>query len=285
MTNIVPFSFESQEVRVLVVDDEPWWVALDVCTVLEIKNVGNVIAKLDDDEKRDDIQIVDAIGRSQLTWLINESGLYSLILTSRKPQAKAFKRWLTHEVIPSIRKNGRYEVKSSPQPTELIAPSYVEEMLRRSLSRTSLSIEQQELGVLRGIGNTFPQLQRATDEAAAIIQESTSTLDRHITPTALGKLYAQKHGLEKDVLGQKINVALEVAGFQYSESRISSSGKTKKVWYLTEKGKEFGVVLMDQVSANKNVENVRWLPSVIDHITVDHPAKSKATTSKNKGEE
>jgi prophage antirepressor-like protein len=100
------FSFEGADVRVLNRSDEPWWVLADVCDVLSIANPRNVSAKLDEDEKG--VQIVDTLGGPQETTIINESGLYSLILTSRKPAAKRFKKWVTAEVLPSIRKTGGY---------------------------------------------------------------------------------------------------------------------------------------------------------------------------------
>ncbi|MBW4686923.1 MAG: hypothetical protein KME40_17900 [Komarekiella atlantica HA4396-MV6] len=118
--NLSIFNFESHEVRFVGTADEPWWVANDICKVLEITNSSMAIANLDSDEKTHDISIVDVSGkfagkREQRVWCINESGLYSLVLTSRKPQAKRFKKWLAFEVIPSIRKTGNYSVKPPQQ--------------------------------------------------------------------------------------------------------------------------------------------------------------------------
>lgn len=108
--------FENSEfgkVRVVAKDGEPWFVAADVCRVLEIKNTSDALAKLDNDEK----MTLDSNeghsghrGGAQKMNVVNEPGLYSLVLGSRKPQAKAFKRWITHDVIPSIRKHGGYIV-------------------------------------------------------------------------------------------------------------------------------------------------------------------------------
>ena len=94
-------------VRAVTLEGEPWFVAADVCRVLGLGNSSQAIAKLDDDEKSGVI-ISDPHGREQVTRFISESGLYALVLSSRKPEAKAFKRWITHEVIPSIRKTGGY---------------------------------------------------------------------------------------------------------------------------------------------------------------------------------
>ncbi len=95
------------QVRVVELNGEPWFVAADVCRVLEIKNVSDAISRLDDDEK-DAVGITDTIGREQQMTVISESGLYALTITSRKPYAKKFRKWLTAEVAVSIRKHGIY---------------------------------------------------------------------------------------------------------------------------------------------------------------------------------
>ena len=96
---------------------ETWWVAKDVCDVLEIQNIAQAVGRLDEDEKG--ICSTDTPGGSQEVNTVNEFGLYALILGSRKPEAKAFKRWMTHEVLPSIRRTGRYE---APGPARAIPP-------------------------------------------------------------------------------------------------------------------------------------------------------------------
>ena len=93
-------------VRTVVKDNEPWFVAADVCKALELGNNRQAITRLDDDEKG--VISTDTPGGSQEMAIVNEPGLYSLVLGSRKPEAKEFKRWITHEVIPSIRKYGMY---------------------------------------------------------------------------------------------------------------------------------------------------------------------------------
>ncbi|HHT7086671.1 TPA: phage antirepressor [Bacillus cereus] len=94
---------ELGQVRTVVKGEDVWFVAKDVCEVLEIKNTTQAMQKLDPEERT-----MFNIGRQGETNIINESGLYSLIMTSRKPQAKAFKKWVTSEVLPSIRKHGAY---------------------------------------------------------------------------------------------------------------------------------------------------------------------------------
>lgn len=94
------------QVRTVVKGNEPWFVAADVCRALEIGNVSMALSRLDDDEKG--ISLTDTLGGKQEMTIVNEPGLYSLVLGSRKPEAREFKRWITHEVIPSIRKYGMY---------------------------------------------------------------------------------------------------------------------------------------------------------------------------------
>lgn len=101
---------EFGQIRTTTVDGEPWFVAVDVCRALEISQNRNAVARLDDDEKG--VRLMDTPGGLQDVTIINEPGLYTLVLGSRKPEAKAFKRWITHEVLPSIRKTGAYATDS-----------------------------------------------------------------------------------------------------------------------------------------------------------------------------
>jgi prophage antirepressor-like protein len=104
---VIQFRFESIEVRTLLIEDQPWFVAADVCQVLAIRNNRDAIARLDDDERG--VATTDTPSGQQDMGIINESGLYSLILRSRKAEAKRFKKWVTAEVLPAIRKHGSYE--------------------------------------------------------------------------------------------------------------------------------------------------------------------------------
>lgn len=106
-TNLQTWSYENSEIRTIEKDGEPWWVLSDVCKVLELSSPHKVADRLEADE-RNQIPVIDSLGRSQNTTVINESGLYAVILRSDKPQAKPFRRWVTSEVLPSIRKHGAY---------------------------------------------------------------------------------------------------------------------------------------------------------------------------------
>ena len=102
------FNPSNQPVRVETIGGEPWFVAKDVCDALSIGNITDTMNRLDDDEKL--TSILSNSGQGRQMWLVNESGLYNLIFQSRKPEAKAFRKWVTGEVLPSIRKTGSYSL-------------------------------------------------------------------------------------------------------------------------------------------------------------------------------
>ena len=149
MSNLQIFKNEDfGEVRVVELNKEPWFVATDICKALDIKNVTQAINRLDEDERS-----MFNIGRQGETNIVNEYGLYNLILSSRKPEAKKFKRWITHEVIPSIRKHGAYmtpekieEVLMNPDTIIQLATALKEEQQRRL--QAERQIEEQKPKVL-----------------------------------------------------------------------------------------------------------------------------------------
>lgn len=126
MSEVQLFNFENHEVRSLLVDDEPWFVGKDVAEILSYSNTRKALTDhVDDEDKMDGVTIRDSIGRNQKPVLINESGLYCLVLSSKLPSAKKFKRWVTSEVLPALRKTGQYQVKElSGQ--ELMAKALIE---------------------------------------------------------------------------------------------------------------------------------------------------------------
>lgn len=107
MNELMTFNYQSNNVRTVQKDGEPWFVLKDVCTVLDLGSAHKVADRLDEDE-RNQIPLTDSLGRMQETTIINESGLYNVILRSDKPEAKPFRKWVTSEVLPTIRKTGSY---------------------------------------------------------------------------------------------------------------------------------------------------------------------------------
>ena len=139
--------FENEQfgtIRTITREGEPWFVAVDVCRVLDLVNHKDALTRLDEDEKSG-VALTDPHGREQVTNVISEPGLYTLVLGSRKPEAKAFKRWVTHEVIPAIRKHGGY--LTPPTIEELLDnPDLIVEMaLKLKAEREKRAIAEREL--------------------------------------------------------------------------------------------------------------------------------------------
>lgn len=118
MNDLQIFSNEEfGNIRTVTINNEIWFVGKDVAEILSYTNTRDALAKrVDEEDKRDGVAICDPIGREQKPVLINESGLYSLILSSKMPNARKFKRWVTSEVLPTLRKTGHYEMENySPE--------------------------------------------------------------------------------------------------------------------------------------------------------------------------
>src|SRR5690606_23603820 len=118
---VTTFHYGDRPVRTVVVDGEPWFVIADVCRVLDLSNPTMAANRLDPDDLST-AEVIDGMGRTQQARIPNEAGLYELIFQSRKPEARDFRRWVTHEVLPAIRKTGRYEA----QPAYRLPQSYSE---------------------------------------------------------------------------------------------------------------------------------------------------------------
>lgn len=144
---------EFGEIRTLEINNEPWFVAKDICEILEIKNSRQALTRLDEDEKAD--VILNDGSQNRNMSAVNEYGLYNLILASRKKEAKEFKRWITHEVIPSIRKHGGY-IAGQEQMTDeelmakavLMANSKIQELNNRN---QQLEMQNSQLTVVNEI--------------------------------------------------------------------------------------------------------------------------------------
>ena len=136
--------FNDRPVRILDRDGELWFVAKDVCKVLEIKLQANSTRYLDDDERG--VCLINTPSGEQEMTIINEPGLYSLILRSRKAEAKAFKRWVTHDVLPSIRKTGAYLSPAiSDRQVEALITTLEQEVCRRIAAEQEMKCLQRQL--------------------------------------------------------------------------------------------------------------------------------------------
>lgn len=173
------FEYQGQQVRTIIRSGEPWWVLKDVCDILSLGSPHKVAERLDEDD-RNQIPLIDSIGRSQQTTIVNESGLYDVILRSDKPEAKVFKKWITHEVIPAIRKHGAY-----------LTPERVEEVLLNpdTIIRlaTQLKQEREEKQHL--------QAQAETDRPKVLFADSVTASPSSILIRDMAKILRQ-NGVE-----------------------------------------------------------------------------------------
>lgn len=162
--------FESEQfgiIRAIEKDGEPWFVAADVCRALEITNTAVALERLDEDERSK-----FNLGRQGDTWCVNEPGLYALVLDSRKPEAKAFKRWITHEVLPALRRTGTYSVPYTVDQRGLTVDDY----LRAAHITSNCRNERLPyvLGFLGQAGFSIP----CAEEAWSLSRKSTETVYR-----------------------------------------------------------------------------------------------------------
>ena len=219
--------FENEQfgkVRTVVRDGEPWFVAADVCRALEIDRSQS--RRLDEDEKG--VYSIHTPGGAQDVTIVNEPGLYSLVLRSRKPEAKAFKRWITHEVIPSIRKTGGYIAgENQMSDDELVARALL--MLKKKLEARNLELDQ-----ARGeIREKDAQIQRLAPKASycdLVLQA------KEAVPISL---IAKDYGMS----ARTLNAMLHDMRIQYKVDDVwllyqplTKKGYTKSVTYLTDSG-------------------------------------------------
>lgn len=198
MNQLQQFMYGHQEMRTLNIDGEPWFVAKDVCEVLDIVNSRDAIGRLDDDEKG--VVLTDTLGGRQNVATVNEYGLYSLILGSRKPEAKQFKRWITHEVIPSIRRAGSYNLPQNftealrlaadlSEKNERLTLQAAEQQQKLKLQETPVAIynlaisahntmSMQEVSKSLGTGRT--RLYKILRSEGIIMKDSTMPYQRYL---------------------------------------------------------------------------------------------------------
>lgn len=118
-SSLAVFHYEQQQVRTVERKGEPWFVLADLCKVLSIDHVIDTAKRLDEDEVGQ-TEVIDRMGRKQRAYIVNESGLYSVILRSDKPQAKPFRKWVTSEVLPQIRRTGAYAMGGGTKQNETL---------------------------------------------------------------------------------------------------------------------------------------------------------------------
>lgn len=154
MNTLKSWDYGSHEIRTIEKDGEPWWVLSDVCKVLELSSPHKIADRLDTDEKGRNL--IPTPGGSQEMTIINESGLYSVILRSDKPQAKPFRKWVTSEVLPTIRRHGAYMTEQTIEKA-LFNPDFLIELAQqlkdeRAKSKrleTTVAVQEQQIAELQ----------------------------------------------------------------------------------------------------------------------------------------
>lgn len=159
MNELQIFNFDSNEIRTVVVNEEPYFVGKDVAKVLGYKNTREALKyHVDNEDKKDGVAIHDSIGRTQKPVVINESGLYSLIFSSKLDSAKRFKRWVTSEVLPAIRKHGIYVTDNVIEQT-IQNPDYIITVLTEfKKEKEQRMLLQQQVGELKPKADYYDQI-------------------------------------------------------------------------------------------------------------------------------
>ncbi|HIH0362171.1 TPA: BRO-N domain-containing protein [Pseudomonas aeruginosa] len=207
MTHHIQYAFEGTEVRVVMISGEPWFVASDVCAALSLPNTTMALSRLDADEQA--LISIEGISRGNYKAnVVNEPGLYTLVLGSRKPEAKRFKRWVTHEVLPALRKHGAYVMPSAdPAPegrdTEMASHIEADRIVSAGRVFTSLFRTARTMGMNRRLAATRANqaAQRSTGVDMAAELGASNWLDNGDLPSPHRRLYE---------LQQRIREHLEV---------------------------------------------------------------------------
>lgn len=238
MNEVQLFNFENHEVRSLLLNNEPWFVGKDVAEALGYSKARNAIATHIDSEDKKDAPIQGTLGGVQEMTVINESGLYSLVLSSKLPSAKKFKRWVTSEVLPALRKTGQYQVKElSGQ--ELMAKALIE--AQSVLAAKDKVIEEMKPKVV------FADAV-ATSHTSILVGELAKILKQNGIDMGQKRLFAwlrekgyliKRQGTDYNMPTQK---AMELGLFEIKEgSYVNGSGVniTTKTPKITGKGQQY----------------------------------------------
>ncbi len=250
--NVVPFNFENYSVRVIRGDDgEPWFVAADVCAALDLPETHKAVARLDDDERGRNS--IPTPGGNQDMTVINESGLFNLVLGSRKPEAKRFKRWVTHEVLPSIRKTGAYSVSvAAPAPS---LPDYTQSRVAAILAIGEMIARVP--GVKPGIAAACT-LNCIRDNTGIDLESMRKSLPASTEP--LANINPTKIGEMIGTTARDVNACLVELGLQFKNRRGE--------WGLTEDGFAYGEALPYSKNGHSGYQ-ILWKLDVVGMLERD----------------
>lgn len=252
MNEVQLFNFENHEVRSILLSDEPWFVGKDVAEALGYSKARNAIATHIDSEDKKDAPIQGTLGGVQEMTVINESGLYSLVLSSKLPSAKKFKRWVTSEVLPALRKTGQYQVKELSG-SELMAKALIE--AQSVLAAKDKQIEEMKPKAL------FADAV-ATSHTSILVGELAKILKQNGIDMGQKRLFAwlrekgyliKRQGTDYNMPTQK---AMDLGLFEIKEgSYVNGSGVniTTKTPKITGKGQQYFINKFLAKECEKNV--------------------------------
>lgn len=269
MGDLTPYEFEGQNLRIVQREGEPWFVAADAARMLGHRDAEKLTRSLDDDERG--TQNVGTLGGEQDVSVISEAGLYRAIVQRRATDAipaetrariARFQRWVFHDVLPAIRKTGRYEVESHPAAA---GPS-----LATSAREARLFLKQ-ALAIGKVAGLSGNQLliaaSRSTKRAVGFDMLESMGIGHLVAPVQDPLVIPSKIGADLGVSAMQINHLLQEVGFQTGDR----DHKDRPFWKLTPAGEAFGGTLVDVERSNRTgpAQQLRW-PSAIVGVLRDH---------------
>lgn len=232
-------STEFGSVRTITINEKIMFVGKDVCDILEYQNGSRDINRHVDEDDRQKIMLFDGTKENE-TIVINESGLYSLIFSSRMPNAKKFKRWVTSEVIPSIRKNGYYDIRESKKDSYMIedpaerARRWAEEYEEKKLLECKVTELKPKADYFDGLVDS--KLLTTFRDAAKEFQMSPKSFNKWLTDH--GYIYRDRHGIIKPYEQYRKSGLFQLKDFK------TPHGYSNVQTYLTVRGKETFRLLM-----------------------------------------
>lgn len=259
--NIIPFNFESKEIRVVEINNEPWFVASDLCAVLGFGNPWQAVEShvdLDDLQKLD---AIDSLGRKQLVNHVNESGLYALIFGSKLETAKVFKKWVTSTVLPSIRKTGGYiHSVSNVEPAKL----QCDLMFLETAAKVLRVSESGKLGMLRTVQkqhNILNMLPAYGIDAPSDAADGSSRVTYSLTHLLKSRGICMTTA--------DFNKLLQAKGLieQLERKSIKKPEQLKKFWSVTNKGLLYGKNVTSD--ANQRETAPHWFDSRFNQLLSD----------------
>jgi prophage antirepressor-like protein len=246
-SSLAPFQFEGRQVRVITDEQgEPWFVAADVCACLAIRNPSDTLNRLDDDEKG--LGLTETPGGEQSMSTVNEAGLYNLVLGSRKPEARRFKRWVTHEVLPAIRRTGRYAIPDAAAALPSAQRDRVSALLL--IGDAVARVPGVKCGI--AMAATLTCIQENTGLATESLRRALPATEEPIcslNATGLGQLLGMK---AKDT-----NQHLAACGLQIRNQRGE--------WELTDAGRPWGEALPYCRQGHSGYQ-ILWNSAVVDVV-------------------